>query len=78
MRPEKLRPDRSVEDAMKTGIIQDILYMGNVHKLIVELDQENTQAAMNVSIALDLSDEESWQIGERIGVNWNSKDEVVI
>ncbi|WP_438348206.1 ABC transporter ATP-binding protein [Paenibacillus sp. FA6] len=78
VRPEKLRPHRNVEDAMKTGIIQDVLYMGNVHKLIVELDQVDMQTAMKVTIALDLADEESWQVGEQIGVNWNAKDEVVI
>ncbi|AOZ92717.1 ABC transporter ATP-binding protein [Paenibacillus crassostreae] len=78
VRPEKLRPQRNLENANKIGIIQDIMYMGNVHKLIVELQQDDMQTAMSVTIALDLSDEESWQVGERIGVNWNPKDEVVI
>jgi spermidine/putrescine transport system ATP-binding protein len=78
VRPEKLRPNRHVKDAMKTGVIKDVLYMGNVHKLIVELHQSEIQTSMNATIALDLADEEQWQVGELIGVNWNQKDEVVI
>ncbi|MHA0856313.1 ABC transporter ATP-binding protein [Paenibacillus sp. CMAA1364] len=78
VRPEKLRPHRNLNTAMKTGVIKDVLYMGNVHKLIVELHQEDTLTPMSVTIALDLSDEESWQVDQQIGVNWNPKDEVVI
>lgn len=78
VRPEKLRPYRNMEDGMKIGVIKDVLYMGNVHKLIVELNQADIQTTMKVTIALDLADDESWQVGEQIGVNWNPKDEVVI
>lgn len=74
VRPEKLRPVRETEGARVTGVIQDVLYLGNVHKLTVQLDQE----PMSVTIALDFTDERPWQIGERIGVNWSPKDEVVI
>jgi len=74
VRPEKLRPARETEGARVTGVIQDVLYLGNVHKLTVQLDQE----PMSVTIALDFTDERPWQIGERIGVNWSPKDEVVI
>lgn len=74
VRPEKLRPVRETEGARVTGVIQDVLYLGNVHKLTVHLDQE----PMSVTIALDFTDERPWQIGERIGVNWSPKDEVVI
>ncbi len=74
VRPEKLRPVREAEDARVTGIIQDVLYLGNVHKLTVQLDD----MPMTVTIALDFTDERPWQIGEKIGVNWSPKDEVVI
>lgn len=78
VRPEKLRPQRSEEGSMKSGVIQDVLYLGNVHKLMVVLDQVGEQQALTVTIVLDSTDEESWRVGERIGVNWNPKDEVVI
>lgn len=78
VRPEKLRPQRSIESSKKSGVIQDVLYLGNVHKLMVKLDQVDDQAAMIVSMVLESDDEEAWQVGERIGVNWNPKDEVVI
>ncbi|WP_213653236.1 ABC transporter ATP-binding protein [Paenibacillus sp. J23TS9] len=74
VRPEKLRPVRELEQARVTGVIQDVLYLGNVHKLTVHLDSE----PMTVTIALDFTDERPWQIGEKIGVNWSPKDEVVI
>lgn len=74
VRPEKLRPVRESEQARVTGVIQDVLYLGNVHKLTVQLDNE----PMTVTIALDFTDERPWQIGEKIGVNWSPKDEVVI
>ncbi|MDR0268883.1 ABC transporter ATP-binding protein [Paenibacillus sp.] len=74
VRPEKLRPVRELDEARVTGVIEDVLYLGNVHKLTVHLDHE----PMSVTIALDFTDERPWQIGERIGVNWNPKDEVVI
>ncbi|GAB6991899.1 spermidine/putrescine ABC transporter ATP-binding protein PotA [Paenibacillus pini] len=74
VRPEKLRPVRGELEARKHGVIQDVLYLGNVHKLTVQLDNE----PMTVTIALDFTDERPWQIGERIGVNWNQRDEVAI
>ncbi|MGN7360845.1 ABC transporter ATP-binding protein [Paenibacillus sp. SAF-054] len=74
VRPEKLRPVRESEQARVTGVIQDVLYLGNVHKLTVQLDN----MPMTVTIALDFTDERPWQIGEKIGVNWSPKDEVVI
>lgn len=74
VRPEKLRPSRETEGARKTGVIQDVLYLGNVHKLTVQLDGE----PMMVTIALDFEDEMAWKMGQRIGVDWNPRDEVVI
>lgn len=82
VRPEKIMPQKSNVGAKKIGVIEDVLYMGNVHKLIVQLDNESThepqQQSKKVTIAIDLADEQLWQVGERIGVSWNAKDEVVI
>ncbi|WP_306431070.1 ABC transporter ATP-binding protein [Paenibacillus sp. XY044] len=74
VRPEKLHPKRETEGVRKTGVIQDVLYLGNVHKLTVQLDGE----PMMVTIALDFEDETAWKVGQRIGVDWNPRDEVVI
>ncbi len=74
VRPEKLRPKPETEGVRKTGVIQDVLYLGNVHKLTVQLDGE----PMMVTIALDFEDEIVWKVGQRIGVDWNPRDEVVI
>ncbi|WP_285848430.1 ABC transporter ATP-binding protein [Paenibacillus sp. MER TA 81-3] len=74
VRPEKIRVAAEPEDARKSGIIQDIVYLGNIHKLIVHLAHEQT----NVTVALDFTDERKWEIGQRVGVNWNAQDEVMI
>lgn len=74
VRPEKIRVMAEPEDGRKSGIIQDIVYLGNIHKLIVHLTHEQT----NVTAALDFTDERKWEIGQRVGVNWNAQDEVMI
>ncbi|MEC0122517.1 ABC transporter ATP-binding protein [Paenibacillus apiarius] len=74
VRPEKIRVTAEPEDGRKSGIIQDIVYLGNIHKLIVHLAHEQT----NVTAALDFTDERKWEIGQRVGVNWNAQDEVMI
>lgn len=76
LRPEKLRARRLDEGqaSKKTGVVKDVLYLGNVHKLVVQLDDE----PMMVTIALDFTDERPWQVDEKIGVDWSAKDEVII
>ncbi|MFD0620742.1 ABC transporter ATP-binding protein [Paenibacillus sp. GCM10027629] len=75
IRPEKLKAVRDREQkAKRKGIIQDIVYLGNVHKLMVHLNDEQT----TVSICLDFTDEDEWQIGQHIGVDWLDADEVNI
>jgi spermidine/putrescine transport system ATP-binding protein len=75
VRPEKLIPvsDNS-RGSKRTGVIQDIVYLGNVHKLVVHLDHEQT----SVSICLDFTDEDTWQIGQKIGIDWSDASEVNI
>ncbi|MDU4694189.1 MULTISPECIES: ABC transporter ATP-binding protein [Paenibacillus] len=76
VRPEKLKALRSGEgvETKRSGELLDVLYLGGVHKLIVQLDNE----PMTVSIVLDVNDERTWQIGETVGVDWKPEDEVVI
>ncbi|KJB88645.1 spermidine/putrescine ABC transporter ATP-binding protein [Paenibacillus sp. E194] len=74
VRPEKIHVTADVECAPRTGIIQDIVYLGNIHKLIVHLDNDQT----NVSVVLDFKDERTWEIGQHIGVSWSKQDEVMI
>lgn len=74
VRPEKIRAVRSAEGAKRTGVIMDVLYLGSIHKLVVQLDDE----PMTVSIVFDFTDHQPWEIGERVGVDWNAADEVVI
>ncbi|MBG9794751.1 spermidine/putrescine ABC transporter ATP-binding protein [Paenibacillus dendritiformis] len=74
VRPEKIRISEETEGARKAGIIQDIVYLGNIHKLIVHMENEQT----TVTAVLDFTDTRSWQIGQRVGVHWNARDEVII
>ncbi|WP_422659233.1 ABC transporter ATP-binding protein [Paenibacillus sp. EC2-1] len=73
VRPEKITPLRG-SGGKKTGLIEDVQYLGNVHKLMVQLEDE----PMRVTIALDFTDDEPWEVGERIGLNWDARDEVGI
>lgn len=73
VRPEKIIPTRA-PNARKTGVIEDVQYLGSVHKLMIQLDDE----PMRVTVALDITDEQPWETGERIGVNWDARDEVGI
>lgn len=76
VRPEKLQAisGDAISGAKRSGEVLDVLYLGGVHKLVVQLDNE----PMRVSIVLGGEDERSWQVGEAVGVNWKSEDEVVI
>lgn len=74
VRPEKIRAVRSIEEAKRTGEVIDVLYLGSIHKLVVQLDDE----PMTVSIVFDFTDHRPWEIGEKVGVDWNAADEVVI
>lgn len=74
LRPEKLRAVHNPVGAKYTGEITDVLYLGSVHKLVVQLDHE----PMKISIVLDLSEDDSWHIGQRIGVDWKAEDEVIV
>ncbi|MUG47073.1 ABC transporter ATP-binding protein [Paenibacillus woosongensis] len=74
VRPEKLRASRQVEGSKRSGEVMDVLYLGSIHKLIVQLDNE----PMTVSIIFDITDDRPWSIGDKVGVDWNSEDEVVI
>ncbi|GJM69859.1 hypothetical protein HMSSN036_20750 [Paenibacillus macerans] len=76
VRPEKLRTvcGSGIAGAKRTGEVQDVLYLGSVHKLIVQLDNE----PMTVSVVLDAADDHPYQVGEQIGVDWKPEDEVII
>lgn len=74
VRPEKISLHAMSQSGRRTGVIQDVLYLGGLHKVIVQLDHE----PMKVSVVLDFNDERSWSIGEKVRVDWNSNDEVVI
>ncbi|MBD8500359.1 ABC transporter ATP-binding protein [Paenibacillus arenosi] len=74
VRPEKVRVSEQLEGARKQGIIQDILYLGNIHKLIVHLDDEQT----SVTSALDFTDIREWKLGQQVGLHWNEQDEVTV
>ncbi|MBP2001431.1 spermidine/putrescine transport system ATP-binding protein [Paenibacillus shirakamiensis] len=74
IRPEKLIAVREANEGKRSGVIQDIHYLGSVHQLIVQVDQE----PMTVTIALDFTDERPWNIGEHIGIDWDLRHEVMI
>ncbi|WMT41162.1 ABC transporter ATP-binding protein [Paenibacillus sp. D2_2] len=74
VRPEKLHATRDLSSAKRTGEIVDVQYLGSIHKVIVQLDEE----PMTVSIVLDSEDTQEWVVGGRIGVLWDTRDEVNI
>lgn len=74
IRPEKLRASRDLEGAKRSGEVLDVVYLGSIHKLLVQLDNE----PMTVSIVLDFTDDRPWEVGEKIGVDWRPEDEVII
>lgn len=74
VRPEKLRASRQIDGSKRCGEVMDVLYLGSIHKLIVQLDNE----PMTVSIVFDFTDDRPWTIGEKVGVDWNTEDEVII
>lgn len=74
VRPERICVAAQVENAQKVGFIKDIIYLGNIHKLIIQLENDK----MNVCSILDSKDDRNWEIGQYIGVSWNIDDEVMI
>lgn len=74
VRPEKVRVSTNSDEGHRKGTIQDIVYLGNIHKLIVHLDKEQT----NVTCVLDFTDKREWSIGQQVGVSWEPQDEVTV
>lgn len=74
VRPEKLTVKQLSGNAKRMGEVLDVVYLGSIHKLVVQLDNE----PMTVSIVLNDSDERTWTIGDKVGVDWKAEDEVVI
>ncbi|MGZ9586970.1 ABC transporter ATP-binding protein [Paenibacillus marinisediminis] len=74
VRPERVRVLTDIEDASRRGTIQDIVYLGNIHKLIVHLDQEQ----VSVTSVLDFTDTREWKIGQQVRLTWDPQDEVTI
>ena len=77
VRPEKVRVVTTTEpqqNNVRTGTILDIVYLGNIHKLIIQLDKEQH----TVTSVLDFTDKREWTIGQQVGVTWSPQDEVTI
>lgn len=77
VRPEKVRvitQPEQYDDRVRIGTIVDIVYLGNIHKLIVQLEKEQH----TVTSVLDFTDTREWTIGQQVGVTWSLQDEVTI
>ena len=74
VRPEKVRVVTTKTENVRSGTIQDIVYLGNIHKLIVHLDKEQT----SVTSVLDFTDTREWEVGQKVGLTWDPQDEVTI
>jgi spermidine/putrescine transport system ATP-binding protein len=74
VRPEKLHVLQELAGAKRTGEIIDVQYLGSIHKVIVQLEEE----PMIVSIVLDSANTNVWKVGERVGVDWDAQNEVNI
>ena len=78
VRPEKIRvyhPDSEVEKHRKTGRITDVVFLGNVRKLYIRLDDEE---AMHVLVNQPASDCVDWQVNQQVAIGWAQTDEVVL
>jgi spermidine/putrescine transport system ATP-binding protein len=75
VRPEQIQPvDGFSSTAKKKGTIEDIVYLGSLHKLLVRLEEEGTL----VSACLPVGDSREWRIGQPVGLEWKPQDEVTI
>ncbi|WP_324254078.1 ABC transporter ATP-binding protein [Paenibacillus sp. 1001270B_150601_E10] len=74
VRPEKVRVSEEITAEHQAGIIHDIVYLGNIHKLVIQLEQEQSL----VTSVLDFTDKRTWEIGQSVGVYWATQDEVTV
>ncbi len=76
VRPEKVRlyrPDVEPFKHRRAGQISDVVFLGNVRKVFVRLDQDDL-----VVLAHDLHDQMQWQAGDRVAIGWSEQDEVML
>lgn len=75
VRPEHVRVlHRHSDDTKKRGAIEDTVYLGSLHKLLIRLKEEQTL----VSVCLPFDDHREWKIGQSVDLGWHPQDEVTI
>ncbi|QDX91701.1 ABC transporter ATP-binding protein [Brevibacterium sp. JNUCC-42] len=74
VRPEKIRLYKENEEVAQhksQGIIEDIIFLGNIFKVFVRAEDD-------IVITAHLYEKGSWYKGERVGVFWAEEDEVIL
>lgn len=78
VRPEKVKlykQDATPQDGRrKNGRITDVVFLGNLSKLYVRLDDED----MTVLAHEYVSDSKGWQAGDPVALGWSEADEVML
>lgn len=74
LRPERMALTNANEDANRGGIIEDIEFLGNHHKLYVR----DTKTSHLFIVYQTIDRTQSLEIGKKVGLRWNQEDEVVL
>jgi spermidine/putrescine transport system ATP-binding protein len=77
VRPEKVKVYKMAsggEQPRRTGRIADIVFLGSLRKIFIQLEAEETTVLAHENGDAD----PVWQIGERVGLGWAAEDEVTL
>ncbi|WP_400162724.1 ABC transporter ATP-binding protein [Brevibacillus sp. TJ4] len=77
VRPEKIRLyplDQETNNVRHTGRIADVVFLGNVCKLYIHLDGQDTRvmAHQNTGDGFD------WKVDQQVAIGWSQTDEVML
>jgi spermidine/putrescine transport system ATP-binding protein len=72
LRPEKIRTGSPSDAGMRVGIVEDVEFLGNHHKMYIR-----EESAENLFIAYQPVDKNAhYKVNETIGFGWSKEDEV--
>ena len=77
VRPEKIKlysPDNSLVSPKHKGRITDVVFLGNVRKLYIRLDEQD----MSVMAHQNTGDSFDWKVNQQVGISWSQNDEVML
>ncbi|GGE71353.1 ABC transporter ATP-binding protein [Priestia taiwanensis] len=72
LRPEKIRTGSPSDTGMRTGVVEDVEFLGNHHKMYIR-----EESGENLFIAYQPTDKDAhYKVNDIIGFGWNKEDEV--